>query len=106
MSHYDNTPNSMQHAANFHGCKIYNFQMKNCYIFTYFCSKHRSWGLRGRVILIYWNNVGRDYSGMFSNSKGVNEEHASQLTKTVRNIWVWLYEGSVELNVVGTQSVP
>ena len=42
---------------------------------------------------------------MFSNSKSVYVEQVTQLTKTVRNIWVWLYEGLVELNVIGTQSV-
>ena len=31
------------HYAIFHGCKNDNFQMKNCDIYSYFCSKHRSW---------------------------------------------------------------
>ena len=41
MSHYENMP--VQYTAIFHGCKNGNFQMKNCDIFSYFCSKHRSW---------------------------------------------------------------
>ena len=31
--HYENTP--MQYTAIFHGCKIGNFQMKNCDIFLF-----------------------------------------------------------------------
>ena len=30
-------------AAIFHDCKNGNFQLKNCDIYSYFCSKHRSW---------------------------------------------------------------
>ena len=36
--HYENTP--IQYTVTFHGCKNDNFQMKNCDIFSYFCSKH------------------------------------------------------------------
>ena len=39
--HYENTP--MQYTAIFHSCKNDNFQMKNCDICSYFCSKYRSW---------------------------------------------------------------
>ena len=40
-SHYENPP--MQYAAIFKGCKNGNFQMKNCDVFSYFCSKHTLW---------------------------------------------------------------
>ena len=36
--HYENTP--MQYAVIFHGYTNDNFQMKNCDVFSYFCSKH------------------------------------------------------------------
>ena len=39
--HYENTP--MKYTAIFQGCKTDKFQMKKCDIFSYFCSKHRSW---------------------------------------------------------------
>ena len=38
--HYEIMP--MQYTAIFHGCKHDNFQMKECDIFFYFCSKHRA----------------------------------------------------------------
>ena len=37
VRHYDNTP--MQIYCVFHGCKKGNFQLKDCDIFSYFCSK-------------------------------------------------------------------
>ena len=39
-SNYENTP--MQYTVSFHGCKNYNFQMKNCDFFSNCCCEHRS----------------------------------------------------------------
>ena len=46
----------MQYTATFHGCKNDNFHMKNCDIFSYFCSKHRSW-VHIQVVLTNAHNL-------------------------------------------------
>ena len=54
VSHYKNTP--MQYTAIFQGCKKDNFQMKDCDVFLYFCSKHRLW-VHVQAVLTSTHNI-------------------------------------------------
>ena len=80
----------------YHGCKNGNFQMRNCDIFLFVCSKHR---LRVHLFLLY-----ADDSAILVADKHISNVE-KLLKKELETAIDWLIDNKLSLHLGKTESI-